>query len=424
MNKKIIFTGLMLMMAAVFATECQIKGKKGGWYFEVDQQRFELKGVGCAYGNGADGTDYFTLANELGANTVRTWGAGQGNKKYLDEALKHGLKVDAGIWLPHCNWQKKKVFSYINNREKLEQIEKETLDYIRQYKNHPAIILWNLGNEVLFFSDDKSEKIAFCKFLESLIQKVRQIDSKHPVLYTCAGASNLHYLKEYVPSLDLIGFNTYAGIEYIHQEWEKLNFSIPYIITEFGPLGPWDRPKDQFNKSIDEADYEKSFHYQLVMEEVPSFRGNCLGVFAFHLGDTTQESLSWWNLTQGKYKRESFHVIKKFYTGLALKNQPPLCTGLEMDKLEVKPGEKIIATITARDRENDALKYNILISTANEDIMEHRPNSIIPVKSAINGNIIEFSAPLKPDIYKLHAFVYDTDSNVSVRTMAFRVKAG
>ncbi|MBN2144829.1 MAG: hypothetical protein JW774_09425 [Candidatus Aureabacteria bacterium] len=419
-----LFVGVCLVMnSSVFASECRIKGEEGKWFLEVDQKPFELKGAGCGMATGEDGCDYFALAEEMGANTVRTWGIDQGNKTYLDEAEKHHLKVDAGIWFPHCNKQRKqKVFSYINNTERLNSLEKETLDYVNKYKSHPAVIMWNLGNEVLFFTNEEEEKIAFCRFLENMVQKVKQADPDHPVLYTCAGSANMAYLKKYAPGLDMIGFNTYGGVEYLHEEWKRLEFSIPYLITEFGPTGPWDCPKDQFDKSIDQADYEKSFAYQLILEEAEQFKGSCLGLFAFHLGDTTQESLSWWNLTWGKHKRESFYTIQKFYTGRECKNKPPICTQVELNKYLVKPGERMTAMITARDPGKARLSYDIRVSTAYENILEYKPNTIIPLKTTPRANKVEFEAPRKPDTYKVHALVFDKTGNVAIRTVSFRVE--
>ena len=416
---------ILFLITPLFSSVCRIVGKKGEWHLEVDGKPYELRGMGCAVFKGEDGTDYFALAKEAGANTLRTWGIEQGNEEYLNEARKYGLKVDAGIWLPHGNWMKKeKVFSYLDNAQKLQAIEDQVLAYVTHYKDHPAIIFWNLGNEVLANTLETEEKIAFCRFLDSLAKKVKAIDSTHPVLYTCAGEANLGYLKAYAPSLDLIGFNTYSGVQHLHETWQSFDFSIPYVITEFGPLGPWDCPKDEFGTSIDEADYEKAFHYQVILEEIPTFKGSCLGGFVFHLGDTSQESLTWWNLTFGKMKRDSFYTVKKFYTGQGPENNPPVCTSLQLDRNKVKPGEKIRVTITARDPEKGPLHYDILVSTAYEDIVQYRVNRIIKVAKTSKENQVEFEVPYQPGIYKIHGLVFDDASNVAVRTAAFQVGNG
>ncbi|MBN1521636.1 MAG: hypothetical protein JW928_03805 [Candidatus Aureabacteria bacterium] len=413
---------LFLFFCDAYPSPCKVKGDPGGWTLEVDGKEFDLKGAGCGYAT-KDGTDYLALARDMGANCVRTWGFGQGTKEYLDAAHSYGLKVDAGIWFEHCYWRrKKKVFSYVNDVERVEQMERDTLEYVKRFKDHPAVIMWNLGNEALFFALEEEEKIAFCRFLERVAKKVKEIDPLHPVLYTASGTHAFPYLKKYVPSLDIIGVNTYGGIDGIQAAWKENGFSVPYMITELGPLGPWDCPKDEFGRSIDQADYEKAFRYQHLIEEAESFKGYCLGVFVFYLGATTQESLTWWNLTVGPYKRESFHVAKKFFTGKDEANKPPFCIGLELDKNIVFPEEEVKAFIKARDRENDSLTFDILVGTSKEDILLHKVNEVIPVKVLRKGEETVFLAPGQPGVYKLHAYVYDGNGNVSTRSVCFQVE--
>lgn len=415
----LIFTGSL----SLSALPCRIvKEKKGEWHLEVYNQPFILKGIGCTHEKGKDGTDYFSLAKEAGVNTVRTWGINQGTKGYLDAALLNNLSVDAGIWLPHCNkMRKEKVFSYLDNPEKLNKIEEDVLTYIRTFKDHPALLFWNIGNEVLFFTNEEKEKIAFCRFLSQLVKKAKEIDSDHPILYTCAGTSEFKYIKKYVKNLDLLGVNTYGGIEGIYNSWKQQGFKIPFILTEAGPLGPWDCPKDEFGKSIDQADYEKSFSFQLFFEEYEKYKKSCLGIFPFLLSETTQESLSWWNITLGSQKRESFHVIKKYYTGKTDPNTPPLCTALSLDKTKASPNDLLTLVFKSRDKENDPLHYDLEVSTSIENVLEHKVNVPVPVEKIISGESVQFKAPENPGIYKLHLYVFDGKGNAAVRTISFKV---
>jgi hypothetical protein len=420
-----LFAACCLLQPAenAFCSVCSVREESGKWLLIVDGKPFDVKGVGVAWNFGLDGTDYLSLAREIGANTVRTWGIDQGTQQYLDAADSCGLKVDAGIWLPHCNWQKKeKVFSYVRDTDKLEKLEKETIDYVKRFKGHPAVILWNLGNETLCFTNEEEERVAFCIFLEKLAREVKAVDADHPVLYTCHSGEEFSYLKKHVPSLDIIGVNTYGGVDYIHSAWLEEKMNKPYIITEAGPLGPWDRQKDKFGKAIDEADYEKSFHYQYLLEEIRRFSGWCLGGFVFQLGDTTQENLTWWNLTVGPYKRESFYIVKKIYTGHDGESLAPVCTAVELDKDVVRPGEKITAKITARRRGGSELSYDIMVGTCKENVLLHYANEKVPVKVLSRGESTEFLAPEKPDLYKLHALVFDGKGNVATLCITFKVE--
>ena len=212
----------------------KVIGSKGNWQLTVNGEVFRIKGAGVGRAVGKDGSDFLKMARDMGANTVRTWGVNQGNQQYLDTAQKYGLKVDAGIWLNAIPTGSKQ--SYLDKRF-LAKTRKEILKYVSKYKDHSAIIFWNIGNEVIFFTKSEEERVAFCQFLESVIQEVHMIDSNHPVIYTSAATNDTGYIKKYVPSVDLIGINTYGGIEKIHQDLTAM-FDIPYLVTEFGSLGP------------------------------------------------------------------------------------------------------------------------------------------------------------------------------------------
>jgi hypothetical protein len=421
--KGILLAALFAVGFSAHASVCRIAGAEGSWRIELNGQLYALKGVGCPLAVGKNGTDYFELAREMGANTLRTWGTDQGTSDYLDRAREFGFMVDAGIWLPHCNWRKrKKVFSYVEDREALENLERETLEYVRRFRDHPAILFWNLGNEVLFFTNEENERIAFCRFLEKLVKRVKEIDPDHPVLYTAANPEMISYLRRYVPSLTLYGFNTYGGVDYIHEAMRDAGIRRPFLITEAGPFGPWQCPRDRFDRAVDQADYEKAFRYRYLLEEIDRFRGHCLGGFVFHLGETTQESLTWWNLTVGPLRREGYHAVKSHYTGRDPENRPPLCTALEIMNPVVRSGERVVARVAARDREDDPLRYSIKVGTARENILLHTVNEEVPVEVRRAGCETVFLAPPQSGIYKLHVFVYDGMGNIATRTASFKVE--
>jgi hypothetical protein len=303
-----IFSILILLpfICSAQISEVRVKGEKGSWYLEVNGKPFYIKGAGCGLAKGKRGEDYLKLAKELGANAVRTWGIDQGTKEYLDNAHRYGLMVCVGIWLDWVN-EEGGYPSYVYDDEYKKQKRKEVLDYVNEFKNHPAILFWGVGNEAIYWTKDSKEKIAIAQFLESLIQEIHKVDPLHPVIYASAlDYEELKIIKEYVPSLDIVGINSYGSIRFCHGKWDYLGFNIPYVITEFGPYGPWDRPKDINGISIEQSDSQKARLYKEYIGQIFEFKGYNLGAFAFHLGETTQESMTWWNVNEGNLKRESF----------------------------------------------------------------------------------------------------------------------
>ena len=100
-----------------------------------DGQPYFIKGVG--------GTSKFELLAETGGNSLRTWGSPDYNKSFLDRAHEAGLSVAIGMWVDH----ERHGFDYSDDAVVRDQIERHC-KIIDKYKDHPAVLLWGIGNEV------------------------------------------------------------------------------------------------------------------------------------------------------------------------------------------------------------------------------------------------------------------------------------
>lgn len=390
----------------------KVTGEKGNWQLTVDNKPFYIKGAGCGLMQGKNGEDYLKLAKELGANAVRTWGTDQGRKEYLDKAAKYGLMVDAGVWLNYADADA--GFSYIGNTEYKKNKRKEVLNYINQFKSHPAILMWNVGNEAIFFTQSEEERIALCQFLEELIQEIHRIDPHHPIIYTSAAHTELAYLKKYVPSLDLIGMNVYGSIRTCHGTWDYLYMNKPYIITEYGPYLSGDCQRDMNDKAIELTDEQKALIYKKFSSEVAEFRGFNLGGFVFHLGETTQESMTWWNINQGDYKRKSFWVIYEAYTGKKCPYTFPKIKKFTLSKQkDLKPNEVIEVEAQVEYPEPEKLVYSYTLSTTKENILQYYVNDYVSCEAMGKGSKVKIKLPDKEGICRVYVFVKDDHGNIT-----------
>jgi len=399
----------------------KITGQKGSWTLEVNGKPFYIKGVGLGEMTGKGGEDYLKMAQELGANAVRTWGTDQGTQEYFDTALKYGLMVDAGIWL---SWTKQdEKTTYIGDSEYKQKTRQEISDYVNKFKNHPALLMWNIGNEAFFFSRDEEERAALANFLEEMIQMVHKLDPNHPVIYTSADATALPYIQKYVPSLDIFGMNIYGSIRMSHTKWEKSGLNIPYCVTEYGPHGPWDVKKDSNGASEEEPDQGKAANYRNMTKEIMGFKGYNIGGFAFHLGETTQESLTWWNINHKLLKKASFWELYKIYTGSKPSNLPPRITTLKLSKTKnILPGETVEITAEASDNDSNPLDYSFVVSTAEEGVLQYYVNQEVPVKVENSGTKFMMTAPCDKGLYRLYLFINDGYGNVAAANRSFKVE--
>jgi hypothetical protein len=416
-------------------SKVDVAKEKGKWVLKVNGKDLDLKGVGCGQAFDPEGLSYLGMAKEAGATTVRTWGVDQISKEYLDEAQKQGLYVNVGAWFSWCNPPGRGVdASYVSdNAEFVQKREREKaliIECVKKFKDHPAVLMWTLGNETIYFSNSREEKIAFCKLIADIARQIKTIDPHHPVSYICAGGwqlrDSLDLLKEHAPEIDIIGVNQfcpYAGMDFIQTLWNEKKMDKPYYMGEFGPIGPWTAPTDIFGQPIDDTDVEKAKHYDMYLYQLSLKREmDCLGGYAYLLGNGTQDTLTWWNINYKKLKREAFYRIKYYYTGEAPKNFPPHCTQLYMDKRIVKPKEKITAYIDGADRDKDLLTYDFFIASSKVGNEAYSINQKVDVKVLEKGKTCIFEAPEKPGIYRFHALVSDPHDNCATQNITFKVE--
>ncbi len=115
------------------AVKVELKQVDGGWQLFRDGKPYVIKGAG--------GTSSLDMLVKSGGNSIRTWSV-DNLKHYLDEAQAHGLTVTVGLWLG----QPQQGFDYGDPEmvgKQMEQIRK----VIYHYRNHPAVLIWCLGNE-------------------------------------------------------------------------------------------------------------------------------------------------------------------------------------------------------------------------------------------------------------------------------------
>lgn len=389
--------------------QVKVIGDKGQWILTVNNQPFYIKGIGVGHVFSEDKkTDFLKLAQEMGANTVRTWGADQATKEYLDQAHSYGLLVDVGFWLNpvYANGQ----CSYLTDVAYREDVRRQVLDYVKKNRNHPAILAWNIGNETIYWTKDEKERIGFCQFLEELVQEVHKIDPHHPVLYASAYITDAEYILKFVPSLDILGVNVYGAVRQTHAQLVSKQ-KIPIVFTEFGPPGPWAFPVDMNQRPHELTDKQKADFYEQEGKAVFESKGYNLGGFVFSLGETSQISLTWWNVNAGGTRKLSYVKLRELYTGISDGLLYPFIRNLSLSKEKmIHPGEDIQVTVDVSGEDKD-ISYAYMASTDIDSELVENPNERIYLRWDAQGNKATVKAPLTPGIYRLYAVIYDSKKN-------------
>ncbi|MBI2954381.1 MAG: hypothetical protein HYY30_08715 [Chloroflexi bacterium] len=187
----------------------------------------------------------FSRMRELGVNTILGWDADKGyeqdkfDRLTLDKAWEHGLGVVMPFYLPPDG-------DYVDPWFRAWMMD-ELLAKVEAYKDHPALRMWGIGNEViepLAAREDEAQVEAFNQFYRELAEVAREADPNHPVIYREAEDYPLYNITWYDPEEAiaepwlLYGINAYTlRLEEILGEWPEWGLNLPLFITEFAPEG-------------------------------------------------------------------------------------------------------------------------------------------------------------------------------------------
>ena len=394
-----------------------VSQEDGKWTLQVNGEPFYIKGAG--------GEKHLDVLLECGGNTIRTWGV-ENAQEVLDLAEKKGLKVMMGLWVQH----ERHGFDY-NDEDKIKkQLESFRLA-VRRYKDHPALLLWGIGNEYeLQYSNTK-----VWKAVNDIAEMVKQEDPNHPTSTVTAGTNDIKgaFVQKELTAIDIYGINTYGDIGNVHKVLEKAKFDRPYMITEWGPNGHWESPKTRWGASIEQTSTEKASVYKERYEKyIWDKRDKCLGSFAFLWGQKQEYTSTWYGVfTENGEPTEAIDVLEYNWKGQYPENRAPKIevlkvNGNSLEKNTILGGnERVVIEVLASDMNNDKLKYSWELYPESTDLKsggdaEDKPVSILGRLSKKHTSKVEMKAPIREGKYRL--FVTITDGvRVSYANIPFYV---
>lgn len=396
------------------ANKVELVGGPGNWKLMVNGNEFFIKGLCWGVDLNKENEDYyFGMVKDLGANAVRVWGIGPETQDLMDTLAKHGVMIDLGIWL-----QQNGRVNYVTDDQYKEKTLKEIEENVLKFKDHPALLMWNIGNEVIFTLKTEEEKIAFAKYLEQICQRVHQLDPNHPITYASAWALDFPPFKKYTPSLDIYGTNCYnaGAVLSAVEELRKLGVDRPYLVTEFGNPGDFDAPKDDNGQAMDYlSDAEKAQAYSEIWQKgiLPNKDKNCLGGFVFIFGGKEDSGGVWYNLVMDGKKRASYWAVREAFTGRKAENLPPNIEKFTISKTSgLKPGEKIVVKVIASAWQGSALNYKFKISG-----LPGYGNHVVEIESEKHAeDAFAIKVPLKDGVYRIYAYVTDNSGNLAIQS--------
>jgi hypothetical protein len=388
--------------------------QRGDRYVLLREGRtYFVRGVG-----GAQNLDELAAA---GGNSFRTWGADKLDQE-LEEARKRDLTVCAGIWLGH----KRHGFDYGDAKAVADQKEK-ALAVVRKYKNHPSVLVWGLGNEVELDGDDPNA----WKAINDLAKAVKEIDPDHPTMTVIAeiGGNKIERLNTLCPDIDIVGINSYAGLASLPERLKQAGWKKPYLVTEFGPPGPWEVGKTEWGASLEPTSTEKATIYATNYAKGIDNQNQCLGGYAFLWGNKQEATSTWFGmmLPDGE-KTGAVDVMAKAW-GKPRRNQAPLLQKLvsPVAGKKVPRGTPIEAAALALDPDRDHLTYRWVLQEEQSQRgtggdAEARPPVVATQIDPLGTGQATFKSPTKPGAYRLFVYVLDGKGNAATGNIPFYIE--
>lgn len=385
---------------------------------------FQIKGI-C-------GSTRLDLAAAYGANTIRTYVPP--TREELDDYQRLGLKVVVGIWMPHPGKNQGKDGSTWNcdYGENGDGQVKAFAETVSRIADHPAILMWCLGNEVPLNQ----------AYLETVNRMSLALHQRFPKQLTSltminAPLDKIALVKKYAPDLDVIGYNSYgqgavgSAIKNLEAEWGRA-----YYVSEFGPQGPWWGRKTAWGEIYEQSYDAKLDDLRNSFQKIDA-APHCLGSTMFLWGYWTQQKPTYFSAflnPQGNVKNVDEKELCAtpmteefchYWSGKYPQPRGPLLTGIKIDgqtnesDVVVLSGQpfKVTATVTNLDGRDARLQFRWWILDKAGETVSGPVNADQPTA--------EITAPKAPGTnYVVMGYVIGDGKRASGFTVPIKVKDG
>ena len=393
----------------------EVQRTERGWTLLRDGSPYVIKGAG--------GHENLERLVEAGGNSIRTWD-GEGIDELLDRAHELGLSVTVGIWLEH------ERHGYDYNEPEVREAQLAKVERIvRAYRDHPAVLIWGVGNEVEIGGDMGK---AF-RAVEEAASLIKSLDANHPTMGVIAeiGSNKAKRLLESCPSIDILGINSYAGLPSIPARLRAQGVEHPYIITEFGPRGHWEGPVTSWGAPVEPSSVEKVEMYERhyregIASEIP---GMCLGSYVFLWGQKQETTSTWFGMfLETGQALPTVDVMQRLWTGERPRNSAPLVGAIEtsVKPESVSPRERLELSAQIHDPDGDAVRveWRVVQETSDRKMggdAERAPEEAAVSLISVGASSAVIEAPAQPGAYRVFVYAYDDAGGVGTANLPFRV---
>ena len=136
--------------------------------------------------------------------------------------------------------------------------------------------------------------------LKEIVDYIHKNDPNHPVTTAFAGVQKqqIKVALERCPDLDFVSLQVYGGLASMPEQVKAAEITKPFAITEYGPIGHWERPQTRWGREIEETSEEKAtgLFDRIQKGIVNDPTGLCLGGYAFLWGQKQERTPTWYGM--------------------------------------------------------------------------------------------------------------------------------
>lgn len=392
-----------------------IQNEDGSWLLLRGGEPFELKGAG--------GENAWDLLVASGGNATRTWGVGENLMEQLDQAHELGLAVVVGHWLGH----ERHGFDYDNEVMVQEQFDRVKRD-VMKYKDHPAVLMWGVGNEMEGFDSGDNPKI--WNHVQDIALMIKEIDPNHPTMTVTAeiGGGRIESIHNIASAIDIHGINSYGGFPSVVERYRAQGGTKPVIITEFGPPGTWEVGTNSFGAPPELTSTQKADIYRDAYRNGCINQSDlCLGGFAFIWGYKMEATATWFGmfLPSGE-KLGAVDVMSEIWLGEKPENLSPEIKRFELQGTEiVNAGEEINIELEVTDPNDDQLSIEWRVLGEATQYFTGGDAQAVPLEfdGVIQQSSLAGATLIAPGsgIYRVYATIRDGNGAAAVANVPFKV---
>ena len=396
-----------------------------GWQLLRDGKPYTIKGAG--------GHEYLDQLKAAGGNSIRTWGVGDDTAALLDECDSHGITVTLGLWINHRD----DTHDYANPdyvKQARERLLAEAKDMATQYKDHPAVLMYAVGNE----SEIGNDTPAYWETLNLLAEAIKEIDPDRPVITVTAemGGGEIPHgtmIARHAPALDAWGINSYGGLFTLRQRRDEAQqkglegMDGPFLVTEFGPIGQWETTKTPWGTPYEQTSTEKALQYRKLYHDQIETNPDCVGSYVFLWGQKQEATGTWFGmfLNDGR-PTGTVDAMQNAWSGSWPDNLAPEIRSFESSITweGITPGGEIRVAVDGVDPEGQPLTYEWSVREASEGANNQgraeAETAAAEVDFKVDGGVVTFKVPEKAGPYRVFLVLTDGEK-VATMNLPFHV---